>query len=1166
MKIFRRLFLLTLPFHFYLSPHAQIGYSPAVDSLIQEIHFDSLMLLNRQLTGDTSVFVLGSADTIVSRHSDHPDNALAAQFILERFQAAGLTARFMNYDPNGQNVIATKTGTVFPDQEFIICAHYDNLPGGDLAYGSDDNASGVCAVLEAARLAAGMDFPYTLKFIAFDEEEQGLIGSEAYADSASASADDILAVLNLDMIAWDGNGDYAMGISSNESSMPLLADFMDCIRIYRPELSPSYISLGGSDHYRFWEKSYKAIHAAEDLMDFNPYYHSVEDRFENINQDYFHRMTQAAIATFFSWALDLSMEMAHEPLESGPFTGSRVVTLLLDSLHPAGTGANAPRLYYRSGEGAFQPAQAFYVNQDTMRFSIPGFEYGSTVTYYFAAQDESGSFVTTLPEGGRGIDPPGIIAPQRLFSYHILKDATATFAASGLPVTFPGLDSASVEISVPATGRIMDVDVSVSVQHSRTWDISLYLVSPWGERIELSSNNGYLSDNYTSTVFDDESQAEVREQVPPFTGSFKPEQPLYLLDDNAVEGTWMLKVCDMGYYGGQVQQFSLTFQYANSDLYVDASVPESGNGLSPASPYKTIGEACATDPSPGTTVFISPGTYHESMQVISSGEQITPLFTDVALLDTNKIQFPSGTDLSSIDVSNHPEDYFAYVYRSRLRNAGFYIIREVNDSQDYIIVDNAVFLPEYGLPGDSSRLSCVIGRPVTYKNSSGDPENEPVILNAANIAGINAVLYIGDSIGDGSNDALPANFNFVDGLNITGGLMANGISIQSSCFNILRDCHVFDNDRTGIQIRGSEIRHAHFNIIENNDVYNCPEGGIVIGPSGQPLLFEKACYNHVMQNRVSVVGNGPHASLLTAFSVHENNKGSAIRDNEIIGFMLLEEDASAVEIFPGAHYTLFFGNYLRNIGSNGAGTHSLIRLHEGNEKVELFNNILSDSVPLADEVYAFRLDGSETDSCRVVHNTIYQITNGFLLEDFSTNTDFQIKNNIIHVIGNYFTHSGYEGRFVLGHNLYPTNPTPAPGMPYYEEEGRQIGHVEFVDPDAGDFHLMISSDPALCSGDKLTPVVYIDPDRELRYSDAPDIGAYELEDKIVWEGNVSQDWGEAGNWDPPAVPGQGNNVIIEATASFPRVTTGTHRVKGIFLMDGAYLQIMAPAILILNSL
>ena len=83
------------------------------------------------------------------------------------------------------NVIATKIGSVIPDSVFVFCAHFDatsNEPFIDTP-GADDNGTGTVTLLTAARLLSTVSVDYTIKFVAFDREEQGLVGSSAYVDA-----------------------------------------------------------------------------------------------------------------------------------------------------------------------------------------------------------------------------------------------------------------------------------------------------------------------------------------------------------------------------------------------------------------------------------------------------------------------------------------------------------------------------------------------------------------------------------------------------------------------------------------------------------------------------------------------------------------------------------------------------------------------------------------------------------------------------------------------------------------------------------------------------------------------------------------------------------------------------------------------------------------------
>jgi len=49
-------------------------------------------------------------------------------------------------------------GYLYPEKQFIICAHYDAVD----VYCADDNATGVAAVIEAARILSQYNFKYTL--------------------------------------------------------------------------------------------------------------------------------------------------------------------------------------------------------------------------------------------------------------------------------------------------------------------------------------------------------------------------------------------------------------------------------------------------------------------------------------------------------------------------------------------------------------------------------------------------------------------------------------------------------------------------------------------------------------------------------------------------------------------------------------------------------------------------------------------------------------------------------------------------------------------------------------------------------------------------------------------------------------------------------------------
>lgn len=181
-----------------------------------------------------------------------------------------------------RNVVGTKIGITNPDEIYIICGHFDATSENPYldAPGADDNGSGTAAVLEAARILNPYPFGATIKFIGFSGEEQGLLGSAVYAESASIHGLDIRGVLNLDMIGYLDDPNFDFNITSNSNSESLADLFVIACTTYT-SLTPYKIidpSAVYSDHASFWTYGYKALEGAErDGTQWNPYYHTTGD-------------------------------------------------------------------------------------------------------------------------------------------------------------------------------------------------------------------------------------------------------------------------------------------------------------------------------------------------------------------------------------------------------------------------------------------------------------------------------------------------------------------------------------------------------------------------------------------------------------------------------------------------------------------------------------------------------------------------------------------------------------------------------------------------------------------------------------------------------------------------------------------------------------------------
>lgn len=179
-----------------------------------------------------------------------------------------------------------------------------------------------------------------------------------------------------------------------------------------------------------------------------------------------------------------------------------------------------------------------------------------------AGESADGTWTLRVADGG----PNGtgqILAFSLVFGYTAPvitePDAPAPYASAGATAIVAGTAVTS-DLTVSGSGIacIEDIDVTVDITHPFTADLTLSLVAPDASEIVLAQGLGAGAD-YTDTVFDDEAAAAVTGGANPFTGSFRPEQPLSRYDCTPADGTWSLKVADGGAAGGSLESWSIEF-------------------------------------------------------------------------------------------------------------------------------------------------------------------------------------------------------------------------------------------------------------------------------------------------------------------------------------------------------------------------------------------------------------------------------------------------------------------------------------------------------------------------------------------------------------------------------------------------------------------------------
>lgn len=121
-------------------------------------------------------------------------------------------------------------------------------------------------------------------------------------------------------------------------------------------------------------------------------------------------------------------------------------------------------------------------------------------------------------------------------------------------------------VNVPDHFTVVDLDVSVTIEHTSAFDLEIILKGPDGTRLRLNWYNSpgeyFEGEDYTQTIFDDEASGSIQLADAPFTGRFKPRDPgrLDIFDGLDANGAWELQIYDWWLNNtGTLEEFKLIF-------------------------------------------------------------------------------------------------------------------------------------------------------------------------------------------------------------------------------------------------------------------------------------------------------------------------------------------------------------------------------------------------------------------------------------------------------------------------------------------------------------------------------------------------------------------------------------------------------------------------------
>jgi len=250
-------------------------------------------------------------------------------YLHRQFSDAGLTVTQQSFQALGathHNVI----GTALPDPRplqssppLIVAAHFDTVQGSP---GADDNASALAVMLHVTRQVRSMKLARPIHFIAFNLEEENLLGSLAYTSLLRKNGETIHGAIVLECVGYASHqhnsqkippgvpipvpttGNF-LAVVGNERSQALTGSVVQAMKSHLP-IVPLVVPGNGeklpdtrrSDHTSFWEQGFPAVMLTDTANFRNPHYHRPTDTLDTLNLDFIASVAEELMAAVIALA------------------------------------------------------------------------------------------------------------------------------------------------------------------------------------------------------------------------------------------------------------------------------------------------------------------------------------------------------------------------------------------------------------------------------------------------------------------------------------------------------------------------------------------------------------------------------------------------------------------------------------------------------------------------------------------------------------------------------------------------------------------------------------------------------------------------------------------------------------------------------------------------
>jgi len=306
-------------------------YNLQAQSLVQAYKNRADQVSQTNITTNLQEFGNLGVKTTGSTANTNALNWLKAKYLAYGYTSSQMTEDTFNYGSlTSKNLILTKTGTTYPNIYVIICGHYDTVTGP----GVSDNGSGTSIILEAARILKDIPTEYSIKFINFSGEEQGMLGSNHYANNVvfqnSVRQLNVRLVFNIDQVGGKiGNINNAIKCESDQSgqtgnnaaSLSFTQQLATCTTLYSPlqtVMSDAY----SSDYVPFEANGDIITGFYENVRSYNE--HTVNDTFANVDPTYVFNVGKAAVGALQHFAVATTSLLGTDEANINPLESIKI--------------------------------------------------------------------------------------------------------------------------------------------------------------------------------------------------------------------------------------------------------------------------------------------------------------------------------------------------------------------------------------------------------------------------------------------------------------------------------------------------------------------------------------------------------------------------------------------------------------------------------------------------------------------------------------------------------------------------------------------------------------------------------------------------------------------------------------------------------------------------